>query len=109
MTAGKTPRRVNGKTLYQLDLATAYEFLSKKDYKENWKLEINEEFGYQTLAAYKKLLENIGFGIVLAKRYRNPWIIKNRWQGQAKIFELKNGKLPGIAVPDSNLVIVAVL
>lgn len=94
------------KTMYRLDLATAYEFLSKKDYKENWGLEINEEFGYLTLPGYKKLLEGLGFRIISARSYRNPWIIKNRWQGQAKIFERKSGRLREISFPDTNLVIV---
>ncbi len=98
---------LNGKSFYRMSLATAYEFLSKKDYLENWELEINEEFGYLTLPAYKNILRKIGFKIVSATNYKNPWIINNRWKGKAALFAGKNGRLKKIEYPDTNLVIAA--
>jgi len=93
--------------LYYLNSADAYEFISKKDYRDNWHLEINEQFGYLTLLKYKKLLRDIGFKIISAKSYRNPWIVKNRWKGKVKIYQKTKGGFTPLSYPDTNVVIVA--
>lgn len=94
-------------TLYCLSSADAYEFLSKKDYRDNWHLEINEQFGYLTLPQYKNLLRDIGFKVIYAKSYRNPWIVKHRWQGKIKIYQNTKRGLNPLPYPDTNVVIVA--
>jgi SAM-dependent methyltransferase len=93
--------------LYCTDAASAYEFLSKKDYRDNWHLEINEQFGYLTLLQYKKLLREFGFKVIYAKSYRNPWIVKNRWHGKVKIYKKTNRGFKLIPYPDTNALIVA--
>ena len=94
-------------SFYCLNSADAYEFLSKKDYRANWHLEIHEQFGYLTLPKYKKMLQNIGFKVIFARSYRNPWIIRNRWQGKVKIYKKTKKGLSPLPYPDTNVVIAA--
>jgi len=93
--------------LYCTDSASAYEFLSKKDYRDNWRLEINEQFGYLSLPEYKNLLRGLGFKVIYAKSYRNPWIVKNRWQRKIKIYKKTDRGFKLIPYPATNAVIVA--
>lgn len=94
--------------LYRMNSSTLYEFLSKKDYRKNWAQEIREHFGYITLNEYKELLKELGFNIIHATQYTNPWIEKNWWRGSAKIYvKNKNGKLIQQKFPATTAVLVA--
>lgn len=57
-------RTRDGKHFYKTDLPSAYEFLSKKDFRRNWHIEVAEQFGYFTHAEYIALLRRIGFRII---------------------------------------------
>lgn len=93
--------------LYKTDLPSAYEFLSKKDFRRNWHIEVGEQFGYFTQPEYIALLRRIGFRIIRVRAYRNPWIIKNRWQGKVVLYRQQNGSLRTQPFPATNIVIVA--
>ncbi|MBI4991710.1 MAG: methyltransferase domain-containing protein [Candidatus Harrisonbacteria bacterium] len=93
--------------LYCTDSSSAYEFLSKKDYRDNWHIEVNEQFGYLTLKKYMKLLQKLGFKIIYTKAYLNPWILKNRWLGKVKLYRRTRHELKTIPYPNTNLVIIA--
>jgi len=104
---GTVPPRGFGKTLYRTSSHAAYEFLSKKDYRDNWHIEVNEQFGYLTLAQYETLLEKIGYRILSSRGFQNPWIIRNRWQQDSILMaKSKNGFMQA-PWPNTNAVIVA--
>jgi SAM-dependent methyltransferase len=96
------------RTWFLLNLAEANEFLSKKDYLENWDAEVKEEFGVFTLDEWKKELEAIGYRIVSARSYLNPWIVEHRYKNKAWL-HADGGLTPGdeIPYPDTTMVIVA--
>ncbi|MBI2900564.1 MAG: methyltransferase domain-containing protein [Planctomycetes bacterium] len=84
------------------------EFLTKKDYLENWSAEVREEFGVWTLEEWKKELEAVGFKPLVARSYLNPWIVENRYKNRAWLYadavDVPGDELP---YPDTNLVLVA--
>src|SRR5262245_51652579 len=97
-----------GQTWFVLPQHAANEFLSKKDYLENWSIELNEEFGVFTLEEWKRDLEALRFHIVEARGYVNPWILENRYRGRVWL-HADHGDRPGpeVPYPDTTAVIVA--
>lgn len=101
-------RTRNGRRLYKMNASSAYEFLSKKDYRMNWHIEINEQFGVFTLREYSALLRRIGFRIVHARAYHNPWIVKHRWKGKIALYTKDvKGRLRFHSFPPTNTILVA--
>lgn len=86
----------------------ANEFISKKDYAENWTAEVREEFGVWTLEEWRKELESAGYKVVQAKSYLNPWIAENRYKNKVWIYK-DAITVPGDEIPwfDTTMVLVA--
>jgi SAM-dependent methyltransferase len=100
-------RELGGRRWFVLGLHEANEFLSKKDYLVNWAIEVNEEFGVFTLAEWRQELEALGYRIVEARSYCNPWILENRYRGRVWLHadeRTKPGKV--IPFPDTTAVLV---
>ncbi len=101
------PVRINNKKLYVLDAHFAHEFMSKKEYVENWDVEALEEFGIFTIEEYKQTLENADFDIVEIKTYKNPWIVKNWYENKLKLYRYENNKLNELDYFPTNIIIIA--
>ncbi len=100
-------KTVDGEKYYKVYISDAYEFMNKKDYAENWNIEINEVYGILTFRQYCKMLKNIGFKIASDSReILNPWIEKNRFSGKVSLFEMRNNKLLPIRYPNTHMVLV---
>jgi SAM-dependent methyltransferase len=99
---------VNGQTWFILTRHDANEFLSKKDYLENWAIEVQEEFGVFTLDEWISELRKLGYQNVEARSYINPWILEHRYRGRVWLHE-HDGDRPGKEepFPDTTAVIVA--
>lgn len=98
----------SGRHLYRTDAASAYEFISKKDYRKNWHIEIDEAFGIFSLQEYLSLVRKVGFKILHARAYRSSWIYRNRWKGKVALYKKnKHGVLRHLPFPATNIVIVA--
>jgi hypothetical protein len=55
------------------------DFLTRKDYTDNWLSEAQEQFCGLEFADWCALLAGVGFEIGTASRaYRNDWIVANR-------------------------------
>jgi len=89
---------IGGQTWFRLSLHEANEFLSKKDYLENWAIEVNEEFGIFTLPEWRREMRALGYRVKVAQTYVNPWILKKRYDGKAWLHADSAGK-PGKQVP----------
>ena len=97
---------------FRLTLQQAAEFLSKKDYTDNWSSEMNEEFCFWNFSKWKQVLTEIGFKIYEnpnnvaegSRVYINPWIVEHRHTGHVEIFDLEGQVLPW---PPTNMVLVA--
>lgn len=58
-----------------------YEFLSKKDYVDNWLSEMHERFCALEYADWLDLVANAGFAVAPGSQsYRNDWIVENRFR-----------------------------
>ena len=97
---------------FLLSLRAAAEFLSKKDYLDNWRSELNEEFCFWGFSQWKAALSETGFRIVenpnqpeqSSRVYTNPWIAQNRFEAHVRIFAVGGALLPW---PPTNMVLVA--
>lgn len=66
-----------------------YEFLSKKDYPNNWLSEMHERFCTYTYNDWTALTEDAGFSVAAGSMpYRNDWIVENRWRPTCSIRSL---------------------
>jgi SAM-dependent methyltransferase len=99
--------------VFRLSLRNAAEFLSKKDYTDNWSSEMNEEFCFWSFSKWKEVLKETGFDVLenpnqtaeSSRVYTNPWIAQNRYQNHVAILSADDQP---IAWPATNMVIVAI-
>jgi SAM-dependent methyltransferase len=78
---------------FRLTLRLAAEFLSKKDYHDNWKSEMNEEFCFWSFAKWKSVLVELGFRVLEnpnnyaegSRAYTNPWVVQNRYEARVAL------------------------
>jgi SAM-dependent methyltransferase len=100
----------SGPGTYRIPLRLAAEFLSKKDYTDNWKSEMNEEFCFWSFAQWKRALTATGFSLLenevsgqpLSRAYCNPWIVDHRYDGKVRLSSEEQ-----IPFPPTNMVLVA--
>jgi hypothetical protein len=102
----------NNRLCFRLTLQQAAEFLSKKDYTDNWPSEMNEEFCFWNFSKWKQVLAEIGFQIIEnpnneaegSRVYTNPWIVEHRHAGHVEVMDLQGQILPW---PPTNMVLIA--
>lgn len=94
---------IDGAMYIQANYKIISEYLLHKDYRENWKSEMNEEFCHLNVQAWKDLLKEHGFNCITSKAYRSEWIVKNRFENQILLL---NEKYEKIEYPYTNIVVV---
>lgn len=107
-----TETQQNSQVVFKLSLREAAEFLSKKDYTDNWSSEMNEEFCFWSFPKWKEVLTETGFQVQEnpnapangSRVYSNPWIIQNRFEHRVALFSLTGDVLRW---PPTNMVLVA--
>ncbi len=105
---------VDGKKYIVLKLKDAMEFITKKDYTDNWKSELNEEFAYWSFSEWKLKLENAGFRIIenpnetekSSRAYTIPWIVENRFKDKVSLYIKEGINLQPIDYPVTNMVLI---
>ncbi len=105
---------INGMKFFELSLKDAVEFMTKKDYSDNWKSELNEEFAFWSFSEWKNELKKAGFTILenpnelekSSRSYTNPWIVKNRFEGKLQLYKKTKKGLEKISWPVTNMVII---
>jgi SAM-dependent methyltransferase len=101
-----------GRALFQMTLRQAAEFLSKKDYTDNWSSEMNEEFCFWSFTRWKTVLGEIGFKVLenandigaSSRSYSNPWIVQHRYVPHVRLVGADGTE---IGWPPTNMVLVA--
>lgn len=99
---GSTPQRP-GWLRYRLSLHHATEFLLRKDYRWDWEAEVKEEYGYFTQTEFETHFARLGLRMLASTPIRNPWILRNRWEGKCLVSELDGTPTP---FPATNYLIV---
>jgi hypothetical protein len=98
----------SGGPLIRLRLRDACEFLSKKDYLDNWQREMHETFCYWTFADWCDAVRSHGFSVEPGSHaFVNPWIVQNRYAGKVELLREVDGKLQPLPWPVTNMVLVA--
>lgn len=91
-----------------MTLRDAMEFVSKKDYQENWLSEMHELFCFWSFSEWKTALGEAGYVIDSnSKAYTNTWLVDNRYRGKVGLYKLQNGKLSPLAWPDTHMLMIA--
>ncbi len=103
-----TTVQLDGREYFRLSLKDACEFMSRKDYVDNWESEMHETFCFWDFDEWKQHLTEVGFTVSNASTaYSNAWIVKNRWEGKAELFT--NTDSPErMNYPVTNMIAVAI-
>ena len=89
-----------------LSLQDACEFLSKKDYTDNWTSEMHETFCFWDFPEWVAAVRDAGFRVLEAsKDYTNPWIVENRYRNKVELYD---EELCPLDYPVTNMILVAV-
>ena len=100
---------IDGHTYLQLSLRDAAEFLSRKDYTDNWQSEMHETFCFWDFDEWQDELRIAGFKIHPQSYVTtNQWIVENRWKDKAALFVMEDGVLKPYAYPVTHMVLVGV-
>lgn len=105
---------INQTNYIKLTLESACEFISKKDYTDNWDSEMHEAFAFWSFSQWKQALHKAGFTIVEnpnqpqsgSRVYTNEWIVKNRYKGKVTLLQMTNNQLTPLAYPPTNIILV---
>ncbi|MFM7151294.1 MAG: transferase, partial [Gemmataceae bacterium] len=101
-------KTIDGETHVSLRLADACEFLSKKDYLDNWNSEMHETFCYWSFSDWKSAVERAGFVVQSASHaFTNPWIVTNRLEGKARLYQMVGTIPQPMPWPVTNMLLVA--
>ncbi|HSA24463.1 MAG TPA: class I SAM-dependent methyltransferase, partial [Myxococcota bacterium] len=101
------PERVAGKELLALRLEDACEFLSKKDYTDNWQSEMHERFCFFDFEAWRWAAEAAGFRVLPASRaIQNEWIVEHWWRPAARLHRRRGQGLEELPYPVTNVLLV---
>lgn len=88
---------------YRLRHTHAAEFVLRKDYREDWELEAQEEYTYGTQAELEAVFAGIGLRVLASVPIYNPWIVQHRFRGKLRLWTDAGARLD---YPPTNYVIV---
>jgi hypothetical protein len=88
---------LGGRPRVRLALRDACEFLSKKDYLDNWQSEMHETFCFWGLSDWRRAVQAAGFAVHPDSRtFTNAWIVRHRLRGEDGIVP-RGGRHPRAA------------
>ena len=99
---------VEGASYVRCSLRDACEFLSKKDYVDNWDSEMHETFCFWDFDEWVARLRESGFIIRPESRsFTNPWIVHHRFEPCAGLLVKENGRLSPLPWPETHMILIA--
>ncbi|MFT7581617.1 MAG: SAM-dependent methyltransferase, partial [Myxococcota bacterium] len=81
----------------------AVEFVLRKDYRESWAVEVQEEYTYLTQAGFERTFAALGLRVLASTPLRNPWIVTHRFEGRFALWRPTGERLDH---PATNYIIV---
>jgi hypothetical protein len=104
-----TIHSINNEPYVILSLQDASEFLSRKNYWDNWECEMHETFCFWDFNEWQSHMQQVGFAIhPSSSAFTNQWIVDNRWQGKAVLYTLVDGNLLPMAYPPTTMLLIAI-
>jgi hypothetical protein len=95
---------VSGDTV-ALRLGDAMDFLTRKDYVDNWMSECHEQFCGMAYADWLAVLADVGFEVdPVSRAWRNDWIVEHRLAPVAELSTVDGEPLPW---PETHVLLVA--
>jgi hypothetical protein len=95
-------------TYISISLKDACEFMSRKDYIDNWQSEMHETFCFWDFNEWRDILEKTGFRVLpYSHAYTNEWIVENRFKGKVELFEESPNGVVELSYPVTNMILVA--
>lgn len=88
---------------YRVSLRYATEFLLRKDYREDWAVELAEEYLYFTQEQFEEEFRRRNMRILLSRPVTNDWIVEHRWKEKVRLMEIDGAPLD---FPPTNYIIV---
>jgi hypothetical protein len=99
---------LEGAPLVELRLEDACEFLSKKDYPDNWRSEMHERFCFWSFADWRAAVEEAGFRVHGGSyAFVNEWLVENRYRGKADLLAKTAAGLAPLPYPPTHIVMAA--
>lgn len=99
---------LEGKISIKTSLNNATEFMTKKDYHDNWQSEMHETFCFWSFSDWKQHMEEVGFSInTQSKIFTNDWIADNRWKESVQLFKLESSELIPQKYPVTTMFLIA--
>jgi SAM-dependent methyltransferase len=89
--------------VFELESQYAVEFILRKDYTADWSTEVLEEYTYFTQTEFESHFQRHCLRILASTPIRNPWIIRNRFEGKFRLTTSCGDPLP---FPPTNYLIV---
>jgi hypothetical protein len=100
---------IQGRSYIKTSLQNATEFLTKKDYTDNWESEMHETFCFWSFRDWKDHMEAVGFTLdPSSNAFTNEWIAEHRWKDKASIFKLENNQLVPQKYPVTTMFLIAI-
>lgn len=97
----------DGKKFAVTSLQNAAEFMSRKDYTDNWRSEMHETFCFWDFDEWQQQLKDAGFVIhPESAAYTNEWIAEHRWKDKVALFELENGNPVPVSYPPTTMILI---
>jgi SAM-dependent methyltransferase len=88
---------------FETERLHAVEFVLRKDYTADWETEVLEEYTYFTQEEFETTLRAEKLRLLASTPIRNPWIIRNRFEGRFRFLSLDGQPLE---YPPTNYLIV---
>lgn len=99
---------IKGQGYIKTSLYNATEFMTKKDYHDNWQSEMHETFCFWSFHDWKSHMEGVGFVIhPQSKVFTNEWIAENRWKNSVQLFAQEAGELVPQKYPVTTMFLMA--
>jgi hypothetical protein len=99
---------IGGASYVRLSMRDACEFISKKDYVDNWQSEMHETFCFWSFSQWARAVEQTGFTVHPDSRaYTNAWIVDNRLRDKVEFFRRDGDRMEPRPYPVSNMVLIA--
>ncbi|MBN1185021.1 MAG: hypothetical protein JXB49_22235 [Bacteroidales bacterium] len=99
---------IKGKEYFVLSLRDATEFITRKDYTDNWQSEMHETFAFWSFTEWQAHMKEAGFVTnPLSTAFTNQWIVENRFKNKVGLYSKMTGNLEGIDYPVTTMFLIA--
>jgi SAM-dependent methyltransferase len=89
---------------YKTNLASAYEYLLRKDYHELWKSQLAEHYGFWSAREASAIMRTAGFRVVHCQSIRSEWVTQMRIRNRSTLICPK--RTADIVIPPHQILIV---